>query len=846
MSRQSNIQSILKHSPHIYTKGFCAILLALFISSCNVNKHLKQNEFLVEKNVIKENGTAIDNGDLEAFIRQRPNRKILKLVRFNLWLYNQVDQQKMIAYKEKRNARYDRINTKRTERMNARNERRIAKGKEAKLPKLKNKEKPTFRESILEAGEPPVILDSALTRITVSQLQRYVFSQGYFNSVVSDSLALDVKHKRAKVFYFVSKSEPYYVQGIKYKIEDPLLEYFVVNDSTSSLVKHYMRYNEDVFQKERERITKSLLNNGYFYFAPEYIYYLADTNLAGNNVNITIGLKKYSEAYSESNDSLVYKNHPRFYIENVYVIPETVTDFRGKSNDIYMKDTTEYNGTKILHNRPLVLRRRDLTRDITVSNGQLYQQEKAEETYKGLSSLKVFKSVFIQYVKNPYFSDKLDCYIVCQPVVKQAITVETEGTNTSGNLGVAGSIVFQNKNTFKGAELVELKLKGSLTAQKQFNTSEQTNNIDEVPGTFNTVQFGPELNIYFPRPLFPFTLFYYKKDGNEKRYFTQPKTILNLSYNYQSRPEFARTLSNISYGFKFTNSKGLFTYDVIPLEAYIVKAKLFGNFRNELIALNDYFLLNSFQDHLTTLSKISATYNNQFIPKKRNLMYLRMSLSSSGNILRGMYNATDQPKDTLGRYQIYGVPFSQFLKLEGDYRFYFKIRKLGKLVYRFAGGIGKPLSNLSVLPYEQSFFSGGPNSIRAWRARTLGPGSYNQPDSITARYDKIGDIQLESNIEYRFHIFKSFYGAWFADAGNIWTLNKDPNKPGGQFETDRFYKEIALGSGFGLRYDFSFFVLRLDAAIKIRDPKYAENDRWTFNKRPLQDIILNFGIGYPF
>ena len=846
MSYKSNIQSILKWPALISIKGFSIILLVVIISSCNVNKHLKENEFLVEKNAVKNNGTAIDNGDLEAFIRQRPNRKILKLVRFNLWLYNQVDQQKMIAYKEKRNARYDRINARRVERATEKNERRLRKGKEAKLPRLKNKEKPTFRESIMEAGEPPVILDSALTRITVSQLQRYVFSQGYFNSVVTDSLSLDRKNKRAKVFYSVSKSEPYFIEGIKYKIEDPLLEYFIFNDSTSSIIRHNMRYNEDVFQKERERITNMLLNNGYFYFAPEYIYYLADTNLAGNKVNLTIGLKKYSESFSATNDSLVYKNHPRFYIENVFIIPETITEFRGKSNDIYMKDTTEYNGIKILHNRPLVLRRRDLTRDITISNGQLYQKDLAEETYKGLSSLKVFKSVFIQYVKNPYFSDKLDCYIVCQPVVKQAITVETEGTNTYGNLGIAGSIVFQNKNTFKGAELVELKLKGSITAQKPISATEETSNIDEVASTFNTVQFGPELNIYFPRPLFPFTLFYYKKDANEKRFFSQPKTILNLSFNYQSRPEFSRTLSNISYGFKFTNAKGLFTYDVVPLEAYIVKAKLFGDFRTRLIDLNDYFLLNSFQDHLTTLSKISATYNNQFIPKKKNVMYLKMSLSSSGNILRGIYNATDQPKDTLGRYQIYGVPFSQFLKLEGDYRFYFKIRKLGKLVYRFAGGIGKPLSNLSVLPYEQSFFSGGPNGVRAWRARTLGPGSYSQPSDVTARYDKIGDVQLESNIEYRFHIFKSFYGAWFADAGNIWTLGKDPTKPGGQFETDRFYKEIALGSGFGLRYDFSFFVLRLDAAMKIYDPQYAENDRWTFNKQPFKMIILNFGIGYPF
>lgn len=190
------------------------------------------------------------------------------------------------------------------------------------------------------------------------------------------------------------------------------------------------------------------MNNGYFYFAPEYVYYLADTNLSGNNVNLTIGIKMFTKSFSETNDSIVYINHPRYYIENVYVIPEVISDFKGKSSDVYMKDTTEYNGLKILHNTPLKFRKRDITRDISIASGQLYQQNFSEDTYKGLSALRVFKSVYIQYVKNPYYADKLDCYIVCQPLVKQSITMEAEGTKTSDNYGVAGSFVFQNKMRF--------------------------------------------------------------------------------------------------------------------------------------------------------------------------------------------------------------------------------------------------------------------------------------------------------------------------------------------------------------------------------------------------------------
>ena len=847
MTYKQHIKSILKHAHKTLWACFCILLFTIIFSSCNINKHLKENELLLKKNSIKENGTNINNAELEAFIRQKPNRKILKLVRFNLWLYNQVDQQKMLKKKEKRDLRYDRINTKRIARNERKNERRAAKGKPTKLPTLKNKEKSTFRESILEAGEPPVILDPLLTKVTINQMKKYVFSKGYFDSTVRDSVVLDKKNKRAKIYYFISKSNPYFIQGIKYKIEDPLIEYFILKDSTSTLIKRNTVYDEALLQKERERITDNQLNNGYFYFATEYVNFLVDTNLAGQNVNLTIGVKMYSRSYSESNDSLVYINHPRFYIENVYIITETIPDFRGKANDTYMKDTAEYNGLKILHNHKLSLREKDLTRDITIAPGQLYQQNLSEETYRGLSSLKVFKSVYIQYIKNPNFSDRLDCYIACSPVIKQSLTIETEGTNTSGNLGIAGSIVFQNKNAFRGAELVELKLKGSLIAQKQFNNTQSGTNLENVKNTFNTVQFGPEINIYFPRPLFPFTLFYYKKDANEKRYFTQPKTVLNLSVNYQSSQLYFRTISNVSYGFRFNNTKSLFFYDVIPFEAYIVNAKLSSTYQNTLKELNDYFLLNSFKDHITTLSKVSVTYNNQSIAKKRNLMFLRMSLSSSGNILRGLYSVTNQPKDIHDSYLINNIPFSQFVKLEVDYRFYFKVRKLGKLVYRLAGGMGKPLKNLTTLPYEQSFFGGGPNSNRAWRARTLGPGSYSQPDSVKARYDKIGNIQIETNLEYRFHIFKSIYGAWFVDAGNIWLSYNDPNKPNGQFRIDEFYNEFGIGSGFGIRYDFSFFVLRLDGAMRVHDPQYAKGQRWVLGKQTMrQSAILNFGIGYPF
>ena len=425
------------------------------------------------------------------------------------------------------------------------------------------------------------------------------------------------------------------------------------------------------------------------------------------------------------------------------------------------------------------------------------------------------------------------------PVTKQNFTLESEVTNTSNNLGIAGSIVYQNKNLAKGAELLEIKLRGGLTAQQNLVKDTITASAESFLNSFNTVQFGPELNLYIPKQLFPFTIFKFQKNAS-------PKTIFTSSLNFQKRPEFYRTLSNISYGFQFKSSEFL-RQSFFPFEFSIIKASLSDNFRNNLLKSKDNFLINSFTDHITTVSRYTFTFNNQTSKTSNRFslfQYAKIDFESGGNVLRGFYNLSKEPKNNFGSYKIIDIPFAQFLRLAYDYRVFKNIRKLSRLVFRATGGVGKPLENLKVLPYEKSFFSGGPNSIRAWRARTIGPGSYNQVND--ANFDKIGDMQIEFNLEYRFNIYKFLNGAWFIDAGNIWVLNDDKNKPGADFKFNRFYKEFATGSGFGLRADFSFFILRLDTAIRLYDPTYEENNRFTFNKKPLNTTVVNFGIGYPF
>lgn len=825
---------------------FCLCLLVWF-SSCNPTKKLLPDQYLVEKvEVINVKQTNIPKENFEAFFRQKPNRKLFRKVQFFVWWYNLFDEQKIARKKIKRNLKYDRINSERMKRLEKKNAKRVKKAKQKKEPKLKDKENPMVIESIRDIGEPAIVYDSALTRQTLFQLSKYLFSKGYFDNSVTDSVKLIRQSKRAVVKYYLNPKQSYTISQISYDLRDKNLGELILKDTVNSVLKIGMQYDDEKFREERQRITDHATNNGYFYFENAYINYGADSNCTNHSVAMKIRLKKFSKTFSASNDSLVEVDHPRFKIANVYVITESLV---GNPRDVIFKDTvvSRRKGLVFLLNKPLAYKRRIISSNTDIYKGQLYRKDSAQQTYKQLLGLGIFKNVTIQFLVNQNNNNQLDCYIICNPLLKQSVTAETEGTNTSGNLGIDGSIVYQNRNFFKGGELVEIRLQGSVAAQKPLNSNEgaitgvdDVNSVQKIQKTFNTIQFGPEISFSVPRAFFPFSLLPFRKDQ-------QPRTFIKTSLNYQTRPEFSRIITNVDYGFSFKTYNRQLRHDIIPVEVYLVRANLLDSYTKLLKDYNDAFLLNSFQDHITTVSKYGLTFTSKenSVTGKRAAFYAKLNLQSSGNILRALYKTTGQPTDSMGRYLIIGIPFAQFLKTDADFRVYIPIRKRSRIVYRIAGGIGKPLANLNVLPYEQSFFSGGPNGVRAWRARTLGPGDYDPRGSLT-RFDKIGDILLEGNVEYRFHIIRSFHGALFVDAGNIWRLHPDPNKPGAEFVASKFVDEIAIGGGIGIRWDLTFFVLRFDVAAPLKDPKFAPGDRWTFDKKGWEYSVLNFGIGYPF
>jgi outer membrane protein assembly factor BamA len=818
----------------------------LLLPACKPEKKLLANQYLVNKvkiDVPRDVKIPLEN--FEEFYRQKPNRMFFAKVpymqvHFFVWWYNLFDAEKMARHKAERNLRYDKINAGRILKNEKENARRAAIGKKPVPPHFKDKESPTLAEDIRDIGEAPVILDSALTEQTRYQLSKYLFIKGYFNNEVKDTVIITKHRKLATVKYILKPKSPFTIQHVAYQIDDEKLAPFILRDSLHCLIKKGSNYDKEIFQAERQRITDFALNNGYYFYENIYTDFSIDTSLAAKKVQVTVHIKKFARAFASNTDSLEFVPHPQYHIKNLYIITDAVI---GNVRDAVFRDTVVCNQGKqvFLLNKALAYKKNLLLDNIDLYAGQLFKKDSAQHTYKQLLSLGVFKNVTIQFFVDKQSDNGLNCYIICSPLLKQSITSEIEGTNTSGNLGIDGSLLWQNKNSFKGGELIELKLQGSLSAQAQFNTQETSgSNLNNFNKTFNTIQFGPEATFAVPRAFFPFSLLPFKRDMS-------PRTYIKTGVNYQSRPQFNRVISSIDYGFSFKTHQNTLKHDFIPFELYMVKANLSETFKTSLADYNDAFLLNSFQNHITSLTRYSMTYLSKENSNTSNkpVNYLRVTIQSSGNLLREAMQLSAAKTDSLNRYLILGIPFAQFLKADVDYRYYVPVRKKSRLVYRVAAGLAKPLRNLTVLPYEQSFFSGGPNSIRAWRARTLGPGGYD-PRNSTTRYDKIGDMLLEANLEYRFHIINSFNGAFFVDAGNIWRLKQDINKVNGEFVLSKFADQIAIGSGMGIRWDLNFFVLRMDLAIPIKDPKYSAGDRWTFNKKPYEYLVANFGIGYPF
>jgi outer membrane protein assembly factor BamA len=618
-----------------------------------------------------------------------------------------------------------------------------------------------------------------------------------------------------------------------------------MKDMDNSLIKSGDVFNTYNLDSERGRITKDLKDQGYFDFVTDFISYEIDSSLNSHQMDVTAQIQNIRYRSPFNTDSIIEQKHKRYILNNIYINPE----FNTLHPDAIKPDTIEFKIARKDHSDTLSgyyfinygkfkTRPKVFSQSIFFKKGDMYHFKDVTETSNQLSRLPVTRLATISFDEQEVTGKKLgedlgllDCRINISRSPVNSFSIETDVTNSAGNPGLAGSFSFQNKNIFRGAEVFRVKLRASAESQQS-----ASGNINHL-GIFNTFETSIELSLQFPRFLIPI------RQERFSKYF-KPKTSIITSYSYELWPTYARNITNLSFGYNWQPVIRR-RHSFFPLEISSVKINIFDStFYNDLYQTKDLWLIEQYTDHLIIDLRYNYIYSSQQVKKPIDFIYLDASAESGGNMLYAITSLSGSKKNDQGKYIVAGIPFAQYFKANLDLRYYHYLNQDNILVLRGYLGLGWPYGNSEALPFERAFFGGGANDQRGWEYMRLGPGSFRS-DTLS-NIDRSGDIKLMGNVEFRFPVYKFFHGGLFVDAGNIWQLNESESFPGGQFRFNQFMSQIAIDAGIGFRFDFDFFIFRLDAASPIRDPSRSANEEWIFTNGSVANLMWNFAIGYPF
>ena len=780
---------------------FVPVALVFMLASCSPAKRVqRRGGYLHVSNTVKTDRSGINSDELLNFAQPKPNKKFLGLVRPRIWFHD--------LFSGGRDRRFKRF--------------------------LRN-----------GLGQTPVLLDSAMVDNSLVPMTIYLNNKGYFGSSVSRKITL--KKAKSSTRYFTHTPDPFLFGAVQYEIFDDSLRLFMERIKQKSLLVPGKQYDAYLIRDERERITRELRDIGYYNFSREYIFFEVDTSSKPLQADITIRVESMRSRGQATTDSIIYKRHKRYFISNIYINSNFI-DARGGAT--VQNDTIAYwakRDTTIrlspdfyqIYRESLRLRPVVLWRSLYIHPGEPYSQKYINLTYNRLQNLGL--SRFVSVNVNPLAmpdSSALD-YGLLNFEIRMArapvnmFTIEAEGTNSGEYVGLGSSVNYRNRNIFRGAETLRLKLRGAFEFTPSYGIEPEGKS-----SFFNSLEAGFETGLDFPTLIAPFRI-------SRLGINSKAKTTIGLGFNFQKRPLYTRYLSYFSFGYEW-NASSVARHLFTPIELSSVSIERDSVFTAYLESLGDPRFLTQYTKHLIMAMKYSFIYNNQLSAKSNNYWFFRGNIESAGNVLNAYSLANKKAATDLdGNYTLFGIRYAQYLRTDIDLRFYKPTGPDQTVVYRVAFGIGVPYGNSSSLPFEKGFFAGGSNGMRGWPIRSLGPGEYHS--TLKTNFERVGDLWLEANVEYRFPIYGFIDGGIYADAGNIWLLKKNEDFPLGHIQASRFIKSLALDVGLGLRFDFSFFVFRLDSGIKVYDPGDLAGSRWL--KRgalKLKDVNWNFGIGYPF
>lgn len=692
-------------------------------------------------------------------------------------------------------------------------------------------------------GQAPVIYDENLTAQTCNQLKDLINSKGCFNSEVTfDTVWL---HRRdVKVIYSIRANPRYSIYSISFKAETPEVDSLLRVWRKESLLRIEDYYDQELMAKERNRLAEKLRNEGFYLASPDLISYTVDSAYEDNKLAIRLNVSNVRTANG-------VRPLQKYHIDDIFIYPDASISATGTASHfdtlVYpMKFRHSYADYKFIYNSPMSLKPQTISRSLMFFHGQSYRPGTIERTYNSLLGLRNFKYINIDLVESPNSSDTnrlLNARIRLMNSKRQRLSLSVElnnssprsennGKSISGDLGLETKITHQNKNLFGGAEI--LKTEWSLLVEMpkiyfKNNTEDSQIQIDNFENSLN-------LSLDLPTFLFPI-----KKDIVWQR--TKPHTVFTLGTNYQLHNYFNRILFNTGFGYSWQRSNN--SHQLMPVElTYVRFFNIDSTFHNRMTRTGDARLKYQYSDHFIMNIRYDYILNTQRYGTRQNFNYIHLSAESAGNLLYLIDKWSGVASDENGIMKVFGVPFSQYLRFNAELKRYFYIGSRSTLVTRMIAGIGLPYGNSKSMPYEKSFFGGGPTTMRAWHLRYLGPGTYQY--STENMFERIGDIQLVANLEYRFPIFSIIEGALFSDVGNVWLTNKSEDFPGGEFSFKELPKSIASDIGLGIRANISIVTIRCDLALPLYDPGMSEGYRFRFKQWSFSQLTANFGIDYPF
>jgi len=675
------------------------------------------------------------------------------------------------------------------------------------------RENPGFINKFLnkQIGEDPYYFESFDIDADENILTNRLQNSGYFGSKVTSTVERDSTDRSTSVKYSIDLVKPYRLKSysLQKTLEDTLTIYKDIQSSLqSSIIKENGLFDLTQLKAERERIDQYLKQRGYYNFNSDFLIFEADTNRYD---------QRSFDLFLRLKTKVPKKSLVPYVVDEVNIYPN-----RSLSSETEIKDTTNYMGYNFIQDSVFFKPKR-LEPYILIEPDKAYNPKTSKYTSRRLSSIQTYKFVNINYTETDTVEDnvgnrhlKADIYL--SPLNKRSLRLELQAVTKSNNFsGPNLSVVYSNRNLFKGGELLRLSASGGYEQQFFGKTDDQG---------LSSIQLGLNASILFPRLIFPIDL-------SESFEYAIPKTKVSLSLDHLNRTQLY-TLNSVSSSFGYLWEGNTYvTHELRPINIQYVSLGKTSDEFDQILDENP-FLRRSFDQQFIAGLTYNFTYDEIVDQSKSGGLYFGANYDMAGNGLNFLGSENEQGKNTF-----LGLEYAHYIKADLELRYHLKLdNDRQKLVGRIFGGVGQPLGTTQSLPFVKQFFSGGPYSVRAFRIRSLGPGTYSPEDGSNSFFDQSGDIKLEANLEYRFPITEYLNGAFFADAGNVWLMQENEALPGGRFSSS-FINELGAGVGFGLRVDIQGFVIRLDLASPIKEPTAS----WNFDA---SSPVLNFAIGYPF